>query len=44
LKALVPEIDLDLWPSCRDLDRAADHRSQEMSPRSSTSPAAVTNE
>ncbi len=44
LKALVPEIDLGLWPSCRDLDRPADQRSQEISPRSSTSPAAVTNE
>ncbi len=44
LKALVPEIDLDLWPSCRDLDPATDQGSQETSPRSSTSPAAVTNE
>jgi hypothetical protein len=44
LKALVPEVDLDLWPSCRGLDQASDHPSQETLPRSSTSPAAVTNE
>jgi len=44
LKALVPEIDLDLWPSCRDFDQAAGHRWQETVPRSSTSSAAVTNE
>ena len=44
LKALVPEIDLDLWPSCRGHDQASDRRSQETVPRSSASPAAVTNE
>ena len=44
LKALVPEIDLDLWPSCRDSDPGTHDRSQETFPPSSTSPAAVTND
>jgi hypothetical protein len=44
LTALIPEIDLDLWPSCRDFDHGPHHRSQETFPRSRTSPAAVTNE
>jgi hypothetical protein len=44
LKALVPEIDLDLWPSCRELDRGPSEGRQETLPRSSSSPAAVTNE
>ena len=44
LKALVPEIDLDLWPSCRDYDQGTHDRSQETFPPSSTSPAAVTND
>ena len=44
LKALVPEIDLDLWPSCSGPDGGAPQGRQETAPRSSTSPAAVTNE
>jgi hypothetical protein len=44
LKALVPEIDLDLWPSCGGPDGRAPQGRQETVPRSSTSPAAVTNE
>ena len=44
LKALVPEIDLDLWPSCRELDQGPSEGRQETLPRSSSSPAAVTNE
>jgi hypothetical protein len=39
LTALVPEIDLDLWPSCGGAGGGANQARQEVAPRSSTSPA-----
>jgi hypothetical protein len=44
LKALLPEIDLDLWPSCRALDQVPSQGRQDTLPQSSSSPTAVTNE